>query len=539
MMQSILTSECLKMGFQPRQVQRDAIAWLESKWDSPNKCKILSLPVGAGKSLLAKAVSEFNSLKGLKTAVITPQNLLIDQYIRDFSELNFLKGKTHYDCKNVQDTCEIGLELERVTGEPCQNCPYKNARNNSYDQDITIFNPVSYFLLPKVDVNEKGHEIIYDVDTLIIDEVQSLPALLREMITVKLWVHDIKWKSGISSSIPETVNLLNNYTDKLSKYVKHPNIDRKERARLIQVQRKVDYIAKQLVENSQYFLCEESEEKFRGTMTKCLLVRAKYVPPSIYRNFFKIAKHIVLMSGTTFPYLWEELGFKSVDYIDLPSPIPKNRRLVYSTASIALSSKETDSLKRWDTIQDLASQIKFIVENIHKNENGVILLPYNLAQELKPLLTEEYYIHMDKTTKKKKITEFLTGKTHSVGIFSGSYEGLSLDNKISRFTIIPKVPFPNLMDKVVKARLRENDLSYSLEAMTTIIQASGRSVRSETDYGACYILDSNFTKLYSKTRSYLPVYFKESLVFNFPKEENLKQFNIFRGVCDEDSTIGI
>jgi Rad3-related DNA helicase len=116
-----------------------------------------------------------------------------------------------------------------------------------------------------------------------------------------------------------------------------------------------------------------------------------------------------------------------------------------------------------------------------------------------------------------------------VGIFSGSYEGISLNDDISRFTIIPKVLYPNLMDKVVNARMKEKPLDYQMQTITTIIQASGRSTRSEKDYSFTYILDSNFSSLYPRVSKHIPKYFKESLNFStLPTEKHINLLNKFR-----------
>jgi ATP-dependent DNA helicase DinG len=526
-MLDILKKECTKLGYTPHKVQIEAVEWLNNVWESPNKCKVLSSPVGSGKSLIAKAITEYNDLNGLKTAIITPQNLLVDQYIVEFPELNYLKGKEHYTCNLSKTTCNEGKELQRVLKEKCLNCPYEDAKQRTYSENTTIFNSMSYYALPKVSTLFDYQEIEYDIDTIIVDEFQSLPAMLRSIITIKLWANDIEWEKGISSSIPNIIILLQKYSQKLLKYIFNSNTELGDRLKYSKLQKHVDYIAKQLTLNSQYFICEEIVEKLRGIPTNALIIRPKYVPAAISSSFFKIAKRVILMSGTAFTNIWEELGFNEVDYIDLPSPIPVERRQIFVTNSININSK-LDKLERWDMLQSLATQIKFIVNEIHMNENGVILLPYNLAEEIKPLLSESYFIHMDKNTKKEKIEKFKAGLIYGVGVFSGSYEGLSLNDDISRFTIIPKVPYPNLMDNVVKIRMKERPIDYSLETISTIIQASGRSTRSERDYSFTYILDSNFTSLYPRVKKYIPKYFREALNFGLPTQYHKNLLNEFR-----------
>lgn len=523
-----LTQQCQQLNHKPREVQKQAIKWLESVWDSENTCKVLSMAVGAGKSHIAKTVAEYLAEKGLSSAIITPQNILIDQYVSDFEDINYFKGKAHYHCKHMGN-CEDGLELAKLSKKDCPDCPYKDAKKRCYEDKFTIFNPISYYLLPKLKKVEGGYEQMYGVDTLIIDEVQSLPSMLRELCTIKLWWKDVKWEKGVSASLPKVTELLQDYSNKLTEYIIKPKITKKEKARLRRVQKKVDMMTDLLVKDSQYFICEEGVELHRKVRTRCLMIRPKYVPPSVYRNFFKNVRQVILMSGTMFRHIWEELGFRNVDYIDLPSPIPLERRKVFITNSVNLTAKASD-YERFQTIKLLVQKIKQIVDELHPNENGVILLSYGLAEDLRPLLTEPHYLFMEgKETKKETLEEFKKGgDERMVAVLSGSYEGISLNNEMSRFTIIPKVTFQNIEDKVIKARLNDNQLNYALDAITTLIQATGRSTRNENDWSSTYILDSNFNHLYAQTRPHLPQYFKESLVWSDPTQRDLRLIERFR-----------
>lgn len=513
-----LYEEAAILGYIPRDVQIKAVEWLQKVWESPNKCKILASPVGSGKSLVAYSLAKYLEKEGKTCAIITPQNILIDQYLKEFPSLNYFKGKKHYPCSLTETTCEDGIEISRITKKSCPDCPYRQAKDRCYQDSISLFNPMSYFSLSKTKKVDGGFELLYTPDTIIIDEVQSLPSMLRDLLTIKIWETDIKWERGISSSIPNLIKLLEKYLIKISSYIVNKNLEIKEKAKLLQTQRRVDILVEQIRENNTYFVCEERMDDYRGQPKKCLLIRPKYVPPNISRQFFKFSSHVIFMTGTAFPHIWQELGFNKVDYLELPSPIPKENRRVLSTNSVSLSF-QTEEDKKESLVKEVAAQIKHIVTILHPDESGVILAPYSLADGLKQYLEEPFFLHMDKKTKAKKIDHFLTKEKRMVGIFSGSFEGLSLNDDISRFTIIPKVPFPSLTDKVIQIRRSENEMSYLLEAMTMIIQGSGRSTRSETDHSTIYILDTNFLKVYSKTRSLLPTYFKESLDFN----------NIFKG----------
>lgn len=83
-------------------------------------------------------------------------------------------------------------------------------------------------------------------------------------------------------------------------------------------------------------------------------------------------------------------------------------------------------------------------------------------------------------------------------------EGFSLDDDHARFQIITKMPFPFLGDRQVRAKMDRDRDWYILETCKTFIQACGRIVRSDTDYGDTYMLDSDFLNVYEKHPEFFP-----------------------------------
>jgi len=90
-------------------------------------------------------------------------------------------------------------------------------------------------------------------------------------------------------------------------------------------------------------------------------------------------------------------------------------------------------------------------------------------------------------------------------------EGIDLHGDNGRFQIICKVPFPYLGDKLVRKRMNKWKWWYPLQTAKTIVQAVGRSVRSDDDHAVTYILDSDWQRFYSINKSLFPANFRESL----------------------------
>lgn len=84
-------------------------------------------------------------------------------------------------------------------------------------------------------------------------------------------------------------------------------------------------------------------------------------------------------------------------------------------------------------------------------------------------------------------------------------EGVDLPGDLLRFIIIAKVPYPNLKDKLVKAKMKLFPKWYSSETANSIIQGVGRGNRFADDWCITYIIDGCFDNLYYQTSSQFPV----------------------------------
>ena len=81
------------------------------------------------------------------------------------------------------------------------------------------------------------------------------------------------------------------------------------------------------------------------------------------------------------------------------------------------------------------------------------------------------------------------------------------------FTGNCKVPYIDMGDPQVKKRMElpGGQMWYLLKAAQTIIQMSGRGVRSETDHCETYILDGQFTRLLNHTRHLMPKWWLDAI----------------------------
>lgn len=88
------------------------------------------------------------------------------------------------------------------------------------------------------------------------------------------------------------------------------------------------------------------------------------------------------------------------------------------------------------------------------------------------------------------------------------YDGA--DDKL-RVLIIPKIPFPDLGNEVVKRRDKEDKSWYKFKTVLSVVQQAGRGVRNERDYCKIFILDACFDFLLRENWRIIPKWFKEAI----------------------------
>jgi len=91
-------------------------------------------------------------------------------------------------------------------------------------------------------------------------------------------------------------------------------------------------------------------------------------------------------------------------------------------------------------------------------------------------------------------------------------EGVDLYGDLSRFQVMCKIPFPFLGDNYIKNKKDKCYRWYEWQTAKTIIQALGRSIRSEEDSAISYILDSDWGYFYHKNKDLFPMWFRNSII---------------------------
>jgi hypothetical protein len=407
-----------------------------------------------------------------QAAILTPTNILLDQYERDFKDIAYLRRKELYPCCKL-----IGKHNCKQKLPECKDCLYQRARQEAKTASILAMNYYMYLSLRK-------HQN-YRCRTLIVDEAQNLIPMLTDLSSVNIWKHLHKYPNNLYSE------------GDILEWLQKSGLDNKKEWKDVMVS---------LLSEEPSYRFERTYAYYRGTeheVIKAKPISVKHYKPILWPGF---VRKIVLMSATISHKDIEELGLdrKRVKYISTDSPIPPSSRPVIYTPVGSMAYKNQE-----ETIPLLAEFINNVLAEFHSK--GVIHCTYQTAYRLRSLLDNPRLIWHARDNKRDKYREFVESTNGEVLVASGLYEGCDFANDIGRWQIVTKVPYLSLKDMAVSMKMKQDPEWYQWEAIKTILQASGRVCRHPADYGITFIVDKNFGMLYRKNEQFFPRWFREAL----------------------------
>jgi Rad3-related DNA helicase len=472
-------------GRSPRDIQRDALRWIDANWR--HQILALQLPVGCGKSLIAESISKVTGAH-----VITPSNALIDQYRDTYPKKNYLKGKEHYTCHSSGMSCYDWQNVAEM--KVCAGCPYIRSRDEAVAGTPTFFNPMSLYYAAQSGLWKWP-------SVLVVDEAHQLAGMVQLLSGSRLRHSEYAFPENANN---EKVLLawLDDQVQRLKRLARYYKADP---TRLKAVLRELEHLRlTQLgfIEDAQNYVVWAERGTYRGRPDSFLCIKPILPPKKLVREILGASK-LILMSGTLLSHdlrgLLADLPFA---YYDAPSAIPVEHRTIrYRPASFKMNAETNPSL--------LA---KWIIDRYehHGRPNTIVHVSYATSERLRPLLSDRAIFNTPED-KIERIGQFR--KDGGLFIAAGCAEGLDLVGDICRLNLIPGLIFPNLGDPVVLKRkgLADGKEWYALETLKTVIQQAGRSTRGPDDFSIVEVGDSNFPWLVKSVKQKLPQSFLESI----------------------------
>lgn len=480
---------------------------------------LLDGPTGSGKSLIAAAAQRIYG-KGVVYLCITKQ--LQDQILADFPYARTLKGRSNYVCPKYpklypQVSAE---ECTHTEANPCphrSSCPYNIAKAAALAAPLAVLN-TAYFLSEANYVGAFSKQKFLVIDEF--DEVESQLMSFVELSITKRQLdrygiqspkfktkHEawLTWaKDAVSTLAPRQASL-----EMAADSSDWGGVDfraLKEAKRLDRLIAKLRYFIRE-VDNTWVPYFGEDIWTFKPTWV------SKYAGGALWDH----ADKVLGMSATILdPHqvsantgLTIKTG-RLYEYHQLGSRFSKeNRPIFYEPCANVINKQMNIALPK------LASAVKHLLEKYPDDRILVHTVSYKIRDYLmRNIKSGRTLTHS--TSDRAIALETFKKSTKPLVLLSPSMgRGVDLPDEECRVIVIAKMPYPDLSDPQIARRVhgsRDGDKWYAHKTISTIVQMSGRAVRSETDHADVYILDSQFDKLYREHRLMFPQWWKEAVV---------------------------
>lgn len=521
-----------------RQEQHEAIEFsIGNILDNNKKFVIIEAGTGVGKSAIGLTVARYLDQKlnydedyEKGAYFVTTQKILQAQYEKDFSSMTSIYSSKNYQCSyHKQNNCQTSQQLLKTADRSSAffkrctaNCAYKKEKKKFLESKESVTN-FPYFITESTFSRK-----ITPRNVLVIDEAHNTENVLSKFVEVtvsqyfcekiikEVWpskvtpVNFVKWvknvyypkvqsqvlyfenkieKMGLSSKMKELQSLsmkydmIKSHAEKLTKFLK-------------------DY-------TPENWVMEMQETERRGY--KKVVYRAIDVSKFSDEYLFRLGRKIIMMSATILDHetYAASLGIAPDDYdfISIPSPFDPQNRPVIQTSVGYMSAQHIDK-----TLPKLKKAVEAILD-AHSNEKGIIHChTYKIANYLKRNIRSTRILIHNSENRDEILQKHMKSKKPTVLLSPSMTEGVDLKGSLSKFQVICKVPYPYLGDPIVKKRMNKNKGWYGLQTAKCIVQACGRSIRSADDSAVTYILDSDWSRFYSRNRKIFPEDFIRCLV---------------------------
>jgi Rad3-related DNA helicase len=487
---------------------------------------VLECPPGTGKSAIAITISKWivdnfpveDCQPG--SYILTTQKILQSQYFDDFEDVSNIWSKSNYKCLNEDlknASCQSGLMLSKLLGKrsSCEDkCPYIREKKKFINGPVSITN-VSFML----------NQLVYGKEIprrqlLVVDECHNIEQSIIDFVSVNInkkfceneleidYPEDIKNTDDLYHWIQKHyLKNMSSCLENISNYA--VSLDQKDDSNeLKSILHKIEEYDRMICQTNRFI--DNYDENWVLAQSEDFY-EVKPIYASKFNHYFNICNKILMMSATILDHstFCRNVGIKEEEacFMSLPSPFLKKNRPVYIAPVGSMSAAKIES-----TLPDMNAVIQQLLKE-HSGEKGIIHThTYKTAKYFKDNDKTGRLLLHDSKNRDEIIQTHYKSKKNTVLISPSLTEGIDLRNDYSRFQIICKIPFPYLGDKYVKTKMEKCKYWYEWQTAKTLIQALGRSIRSEEDYAVSYILDSSWDFFFKKNNFMFPEWFKDSLI---------------------------
>lgn len=526
-------------GFRPHQLE--AVVEIIDAYARGAQVVFVDAPTGAGKTLIGEMVRRLITNRAL---YVCHGLGLQDQFVRDFPDAAVLKGKTNYpthlapfpdttaaDCnrhkptkKEVSDGAEPGEALCSWCPD-VKRCPQAVALDTALTAELAVVN--TSLLFARMSQVAPGRGLV------VIDEADTLETLMMGELEFRV-------SAGTLRRIGVQAPKKGSHSPTLAKWIKNDLATA--------VSRGVRDLSSVLVGDPEDVTARRQQRQLMGLLKRCPDMAREVESDEWVRDYDKTDGFILkpvrasdfsqemlwkwaplwlLMSATlvSTDEMMDSLGMDGmrVETVTVPMTFPIENRTIHAVPIAAMTAANKD--EAWPA---MARAIKGIQELHPEDKILVHTVSYDLAKYLSLNARGDgraVYNYNDSTSRDQAVQQFkddrrgldvfdVEGRRPAIMFAPSLDRGFDFKGDEARVVVVAKVPYPYLGDQQVSARLhtRGGQQWYTVQTVRSLIQMTGRGVRSADDWCTSYILDSTFlTKLWKKDKRLLPKWWREAV----------------------------
>lgn len=506
---------------------------IEAITGSGHYAYLLDAPTGVGKSLIGVAM---HTITKAKTIYLTRTKQLQDQLSVEFPFAVTVKGRNNYPCnKHLEKFPEYTAEhCTNFKERPCKEenkCFYLKAKIRAVMAPLAVLN-TAYYLS---EANGPGQ--FSDVELLILDEIDGIESELMNHIQMVIsqrqlkklglrapqdpadidsWV---KWLSTITDDIFAAMGNLSRIYNKSESQWSDVEIKlHKQIMALESFKNKVGSLRRHL-NDTWLFTCQTEKEKRSEDQAMLMRLADEFwtvtfkpilVAPYAMEHLWSHTKKALGMSATILDpgMVAGDIGLEDWDYSRMASPFPVEHRPIYYHPVVNLSKA-----RMADQISTLVSEVSKIAGDYSNKKMLVHTVNYRIRDYLVKSLGNRCISHSAED-RAEKLDEFMASPEPLIMVSPSFDRGVNLEGDRCRCIVVCKVPYMDLGDAQVASRVKlpGGERWYNFKAAQTIVQMTGRGVRSESDFCDSWILDAQFSWLLARTRHILPQWWLDAII---------------------------
>ena len=537
--------------------QLDAAQQVVEAWQRDIKLVFLDGPTGTGKTLIAYlALQLLRDIEEDATMLhVSDTKSLQDQFCGDFGELNAqtIKGRANYvplypfDEDGIPldlscDDCDLSKATKSCSWclDQPDDCSYVVQKQAAVDSQMAVLN-YAYFLR---EANSSGSKFS-GREMVVLDECDVLEKIMLGFVEVTFSASR-RQRMGLGQ--PKTLDSPDAQVEWLQETVV-PKVgvelhEQRQRARnakskkeLIRFRRSIRNLVglerntKNLIEeipDDNWVLTGYDKKRGRGEKAGPLTFKPIRIMPSHSELLFKHSNRFLAMSATIISAdeLTDTLGWTDDhEVVSVPMTFPVARRRVYQIPVCAVTHKLYK-----EAVPQLTAATATIVDTYPTVRTVVHTVSYRLAGDLHEGLKGDDRVDADRLFQYRSAAErdavIAAWLDCPSGVLLGPSLGRGFDfaHDAARVNIITKIPYPYLGDKQVNARLYSPGGRewYIVQAVRSLVQATGRVVRADDDWGVTYVIDSEAMKIYNKHGTLFPQWWKDAVTTSVRRAELLE-----------------